>query len=137
MKANFVQCAFCSGHEKLSAEAADKIRFWIDMYSPQASHPLRGELENIRNVILNMAEREEPKEEYTPPVCPTPQKRKYNNAMHALTDGRKYHQHPYNCACGYWHLSKQAPSDHAAKINAPAADANEFEQEEPLDPLLS
>ena len=92
---------------------------------PWENDEVRAELENTRNVLLNILERT-PEPEYKPPVCPTPQKRKYANDKHAAHDAKRWHMYPYPCECGYVHLSKQSPETHAAKINGPAADADEF-----------
>lgn len=92
------------------------------------------ELMNIRNVILNTQERAAPVEEYTPPICPTPAKRRYSNREHATPYAVKWHQHPYECACGFWHLSKQSLTEHITKINSPPAGPDEFDA---IDPLLT
>lgn len=133
---DFINCPFCCGHEAVSREAANAIAQMITGYlsvsDPQQTQ-LECELENIRNVILNHAERLHPAERYTPPICPTPTKQRYHTREHALPDAVKWHQHAYECPCGYWHLSKQSGAEHHAKINSPAADADEFET---IDPLL-
>jgi lysyl-tRNA synthetase class I len=92
---------------------------------------MEAELENIRNVILNTQERET-QEEYVPPICPTPNKRKYSNREHALPFAAKWRQNAYECDCGFWHLSKQSGSEHKAKINSPPAAADEFDAVDPL-----
>jgi hypothetical protein len=134
--AEFIKCPFCSGHEAVSPEAAERIAGMIynSMDGWPEDSPLATELWNIRNAILNTQEREQPREEYTPPLCPTPDKAKYGDAKHAAPNAAKYRQHPYQCECGYWHLSKQAPAAHLAKINSLAAGADEFEA---IDPLLT
>jgi hypothetical protein len=146
---NFVQCPFCAGHETISAEAADAIAVLIRGYVHYAEedNPLTAELSNIRNAILNRRERVScgVTGHQTPgqcgncgnemmPLCPTPQKRKYSNLTHAKPDAAQWRQHPYECACGYWHLSKQTSAEHATKINSAAADAEEFSD---IDPLLT
>lgn len=134
MVTDFVTCPFCAGHEKVSAEAADRIAGMIydSMSGWPEDDPLKVELDNIRNAILNAHEPER-QEKYTPPICPTPYKAKYGDRNHSLHNARRYNQHPYQCECGYWHLSKQTPAEHGAKVNSPPADADEFEA---IDPLL-
>lgn len=133
---NFITCPFCSGHESVGAEAAGIIKeaIALHLHRWRATLPehVIGELENICNVIDNTEERREP--EYVPPICPTPAKRKYSNREHALPFAVKWQQHAYACDCGFWHLSKQTPAQHSAKINAPPASADEFERV--IDPLL-
>lgn len=135
---SFVKCPFCSGHEAVSLEAAGIIRQSIALHLHRWRTTLTDsaicELENICDVILNTQEREEPAKEYTPLICPTPDKRKYSNLSHAQPDATKWCQHPYKCDCGFWHLSKQHPTEHKAKINSPAAGADEFDT---VDPLLT
>ena len=130
---NFIRCPFCAGHESISAEAAKSIELMIHRWleTNVVRDHLAAELENIRNAILNQQERAPPEEKL--PLCPTPQKRKYSNLEHAHHDAVRWNQHPYECVCTYVHLSKQTPTEHAAKINTPAASADEFE---PIDPLL-
>jgi hypothetical protein len=55
----FITCPICSGHEKLSAEAADRLATAIynSIHGWTGNEPWVAELENIRNVILNRAER--------------------------------------------------------------------------------
>lgn len=60
----FITCPICSGHEKISPEAADALAHAIESWVIAAeSRPHMfpnapiAELENIRNVILNRAER--------------------------------------------------------------------------------
>lgn len=131
---SFVKCPFCAGHEAISAKAVDAIANAIDAWVQEHGSPeLICELDNIRNDILNRQERTaEP--EYKPPLCPTPQKRKYSNMDHAMPDAIQWKQYAYECACGYWHLSKQSREEYLAKINSPAADATEFPD---IDPLLA
>lgn len=133
---DFINCPFCSGHESVSREAAEEIAAMIDthLYGFKECQ-LKTELMNIRNVILNHAERAVPAERYTPPICPTPQKRRYysRDSGDLKRDTVRWHQHAYECPCGYWHLSKQSGAEHHAKINSPAAGAEEFES---IDPLL-
>lgn len=132
---NFVKCPFCAGHEFVSPDAADAIARMIVMgLKGSIESPLQTELFNIRNAILNMAERETIPPEEVLPLCPTPQKRKYSNFAHAAPDANKWHQHPYECKCGYWHLSKQSSDEHMAKISTHPANADEFESV--VDPLL-
>lgn len=129
---NFTRCPFCAGHESISPEAAKSIELMIYRWleTNVVKDHLAGELENIRNAILNQQERTV---EEKLPLCPTPQKRKYSNLAHATPDANKWRQHPYKCECTYWHLSKQSPIEHTTKINTPAATSDEFE---PIDPLL-
>lgn len=133
----FIHCPFCAGHESISAEAADRIKEAIErlLAADETLSQAQTELMNIRNAILNAQERAAqpilPK--YIPPLCPTPGKRPYVNREHALPFAVKWNQYEYECACGYWHLSKQSQSEHTAKINSPAASADEFEA---IDPLL-
>lgn len=129
---SFINCPFCSGHEKISEEALTELAMMISVRR-FGSDAATAELLNIRNMILNARERGAPVEEYTPPICPTPAKAKYANPEHALPNAIKWKQHPYLCACGYWHLSKQSPTEHASKINSPPASADEFDE---IDPLL-
>jgi hypothetical protein len=130
---NFIKCPFCSGHESLLEEAAGIIgqmiaqRLEADIQSD--SEAAQTALWNIRNVIENTAER---REEYVPPICPTPGKRKYSNKDHTKADAAKWRQHGYRCECGYWHLSKQSATEHTSKINSPPADADEFDAIDPL-----
>lgn len=132
---NFVKCPCCAGHETISAEAAAELAMMIfNRLDGFGEGPVVTELNNIRNTILNMQERETIRPEEVLPLCPTPQKRKYSNFAHVKPFAAKWRQHPYRCECGYWHLSKQTPDEHAAKINSPAADANEFPA---IDPLLT
>lgn len=132
---DFITCPFCAGHETVSPEAADVIAALIEKYTRgSVVFELETELLNIRNAILNTAQRAQPVEEYEPPICPTPDKRKYSNLAHAQPDATKWHQHAYRCGCGYWHLTKQSATEHSAKINSPAASADEFEA---IDPLLT
>lgn len=134
---DFINCPFCCGHEAVSREAAHIIKEAIALHLHRWRETLPDsvvcELENIRNVILNHAERAEPAERYTPPICPTPTKQRYHTREHALPNAVKWHQHAYECPCGYWHLSKQSIGEHHAKINSPAASPDEFES---IDPLL-
>lgn len=132
---DFVTCPFCAGHEKVSDGAAAEIADWLAVWEYKADSPLKTELLNIRNAILNTAERKAPVKEYTPPECPTPSKRIYYTALAAADRAAEWKQHAYLCACGYWHLSKQSPAEHGGKINAPAASADEFDAI-PIDPLL-
>lgn len=60
----FIKCPICSGHENISPEAADALAKAIESWVIAAEsrpHMLPdapiAELENIRNVILNRAER--------------------------------------------------------------------------------
>jgi hypothetical protein len=59
----FVTCPICSGHEKLSAEAAHELermlQVWLDKFDGFGTKEpaLVAEMTNIRNVILNRAER--------------------------------------------------------------------------------
>lgn len=131
---NFTRCPFCAGHESVSPEAASTIAELISRSSYEYGPQVEAELLNIRNAILNQAERETTPP-WEPPLCPTPQKRKYSNLDHAHHDAVRWNQHPYECACTYWHLSKQTPTEHATKISGPAADADEFEAVT-IDPLL-
>ena len=58
---NFVKCPFCAGHETVSPEAAafieKAIAYELDEAGSSTPTPLLVELSNIRNAILNMAER--------------------------------------------------------------------------------
>lgn len=134
---SFINCPFCSGHEAVSPEAATAIAELIEkaLYkSDSPLTPLGGELQNILNVIRNTEEREEPQaEEYTPPICPTPEKRRYVNREAAIPHATKFGYHPYECECHYWHVSKQTPAEHRRKINSPPSEPNEFPT---IDPLL-
>ncbi len=55
---NFVKCPFCAGCEAVSPEAAQEIAQliigWVDELD---EGPVRTELENISNAILNRQER--------------------------------------------------------------------------------
>lgn len=95
----------------------------------------QAELLNVYNNIKGHLERDEPIviETYRPPQCPTPQKRRYHVKDHTRRDAMKFHMHPYQCECGYWHLSKLAPGQFADKVNAPGASADEFPA---IDPML-
>jgi hypothetical protein len=128
----FVKCCFCAGHEAISAEAAAHIADELAYLEYRLSEgPLLTELMNIRNAILNTQERtSEP--EYVPPICPTPDKRKYSNRDHASHDAKRWNQHPYTCECGYVHLSKQTEAEHAAKIDQAPASIDEFDEVDPL-----
>jgi hypothetical protein len=134
---SFINCPFCSGHESVSPEAARLIREAIALHLHRwrstLSDMLVTELENICNVIDNTAERQQV-ERYSEalPICPTPAKRKYSNREHALPFAVKWQQNAYECECGFWHLSKQTPAEHAAKINSPPASPDEFETVDPL-----
>lgn len=132
--AEFVKCPFCCGHEVISAEAAAVIAtvLMAAEVTPM-SDAVAIELQNICNSIENFRQHEQ-REEWRPPMCPTPGKRKYSNHEHALPYATKWRQHAYECECGYWHLSKQTPTDHHAKVNAPPAAPDEFDS---IDPLLS
>ncbi len=117
----------------LTPEAAEAAAEAIDFYlaaldSSFHSEEARGELKNISNHIRSALGREPERM----PECPTPQKRKYSNAAHTTRDAQKFHMYAYDCACGYWHLSKQHPNEHAAKINAPGASADEFPTINPM-----
>lgn len=59
---NFTKCPFCAGHETVSAEAADAIGLALSKYpfSNYPEGPLKVEIDNIRNAILNQAERAKP-----------------------------------------------------------------------------
>jgi hypothetical protein len=58
---DFINCPFCSGHEKVSRDAAVVINELIDGLLPKLQESaLKIELENIRNVILNTQDREKP-----------------------------------------------------------------------------
>lgn len=130
---DFIRCPFCSGHEVISTETADLLIEWIDSNEDwRRPKQVQAELENIRNSILNHREREQEQEPLLP-ICPTPDKAKYASREHSHHNAIRYRQHPYQCECGYWHLSKQSGVEHTAKINAPAATADEFD---PIDPLL-
>lgn len=113
--------------ETLSREAMEAIAMAIDLHPLIDTYPgpVQAELINTRNTLRNILERT-PEPEYKPPVCPTPQKRKYANDKHAAHDAKRWHMYPYPCECGYVHLSKQSPEAHSAKVNGPAADADEF-----------
>lgn len=128
----FVKCPCCCGHEVISEGAALALALMIGK-ADLGYTPVAAELENIRNSILNFRQHEQ-REEWKPPPCPTPAKRKYSNHAHALPYATKWSQHAYECECGYWHLSKQTPADHKAKVNAPPAGADEFDD---VDPLLT
>ena len=133
---NFTRCPFCAGHESISPETAEAIARLIEhsqWMTGSRESPFLTELENIRNAILNQQQRAPAPPQEKLPLCPTPQKRKYSNEAHARHDAVRWNQHPYECACTYWHLSKQTPEEHAAKISTPVASADEFE---PIDPLL-
>lgn len=70
---DFTQCPLCSKSEKLSVEAADAIYDALEgfMHSNEfgyASTSLVTELTNIRNVILNIAERRSTKERTIDPL---------------------------------------------------------------------
>jgi hypothetical protein len=57
-KVNFISCPICSGHEQISADAADALADLIGQRSNAGMHSsVQTELENIRNTILNMEER--------------------------------------------------------------------------------
>lgn len=134
---DFVTCPFCAGHEKVSPKAAAVIASQILRWCEEQSRDseLMGELINIRNAILNTAERAAPVEEYQPPQCPTPQKQRFYSRGATEQTAKRWGHHPYECVCGYWHLSKQTPAAHVAKLNAPPASGEEFETI-PIDPLL-
>jgi hypothetical protein len=56
----FVKCPFCSGHEAVTPQVADVIGEMIGTVlatAPNWPKEAIAELENIRNVILNMQER--------------------------------------------------------------------------------
>src|SRR5882762_2361820 len=126
---SFITCPVCAGGESVSPKAAkaiaDMIDTWLSDIGSSTPTPLDVELSNIRNAILNMRERENTPPGEEPPICPTPKKRKYSNHRHAHPDAVRWRQHAYPCNCGYWHLSKQTPAEHAAKISIPAASADE------------
>lgn len=135
---NFINCPLCSGGEKISPEAADRLAGMIynSMQGWSTDDPLYIELWNIRNTILNRAQREPWRDESaTFPICPTPAKRKYSNLAHIAPFAAKWRQHPYECECGYWHLSKQSSAQHRAKIEPSVASADEFDTIV-IDPLL-
>lgn len=136
---DFVTCPFCAGHEKVSDEASafilQAIAYEMGERGSELSPDLITELLNIRNAILNTAERAAPVEEYTPPKCPTPQKQRFYSRGATEQTAKRWGHHPYECVCGYWHLSKQTPAAHVAKLNAPSASGEEFETI-PIDPLL-
>lgn len=56
---SFVKCPFCAGHYAVSSEAAaaieNMIAGYLDFYDDHS--PLATEMHNIRNAILNTAER--------------------------------------------------------------------------------
>lgn len=55
---NFVKCPCCAGHETISAEAAAELAMMIfNRLDGFGESPVVTELNNIRNAILNMAER--------------------------------------------------------------------------------
>lgn len=55
---NFIQCPFCAGLEKVSPEAADALANLIAQRSNGGmKNFVQIELDNIRNHILNVAER--------------------------------------------------------------------------------
>jgi hypothetical protein len=58
----FVKCPCCAGHEAISAEAADRLAGMIynSMSGWPEDSPLKCELMNIRNAILNTQERVDP-----------------------------------------------------------------------------
>jgi hypothetical protein len=56
----FIKCPFCAGHEAISPEAADAIGEMIFGWLSITQHPespIKTELMNIRNSILNHQER--------------------------------------------------------------------------------
>lgn len=56
---NFITCPFCSGHEAVSPEAATAIAGMIEEeLRGKCTSALDTELFNIRNMIVNMQERE-------------------------------------------------------------------------------
>lgn len=55
---DYQRCPFCSGHEQVSTEAMEILEEAIRAFLPKRESPLKCELENIRNVILNHQERE-------------------------------------------------------------------------------
>jgi hypothetical protein len=135
---NFIKCPFCAGHEVVSPEAAetiaDMIQVWIDNDGDPTGEDPTGELMNIRNAILNGQERREQNPGEVVPLCPTPKKRRYFSKDHTIHDATQWRQYAYLCDCGWWHLSKQRPEEHAVKINSPVAGADEFPG---IDPLLT
>ena len=128
----FVKCPFCAGAELVTPEALEIIANQIDeCVNLLDETPVKTELHNIRNAILNTQERtSEP--EYVPPICPTPDKRKYSNREHASHNAKRWNQHPNTCECGYVHLSKQTEAEHAAKIDQAPASIDEFDEVDPL-----
>jgi hypothetical protein len=55
---SFIKCPFCAGHEVVSAEAAEIIANQIDeCVNLLEEMPVKTELHNIRNAILNHQER--------------------------------------------------------------------------------
>lgn len=55
---SFVKCPCCCGHEVISAAAADRLATLIDISMDSEPAPIRAELENIRNSILNFQQHE-------------------------------------------------------------------------------
>ena len=125
-------CPLCSGHGMLSDEALHEMAMMLSVRR-FGSDAVSTELMNVRNMIMNILERKPEAAVEELPICPTPSKAKYGDRKHAEPNAAKYHQHPYQCECGYWHLSKQTPTEHATKVNSPAASPDEFET---IDPLL-
>ena len=60
-------------------------------------------------------------------ICPTPDKRCFRDAESAKYEASRIGIHSYHCECGWWHLSKQRPSEFLMKINAPPAEAEDFD----------
>jgi hypothetical protein len=56
---SFVKCPFCSGHEAISLEAAQYIATLLKDVAWATDFAVAVELSNIRNTILNHAQREE------------------------------------------------------------------------------
>jgi hypothetical protein len=137
---DYQRCPFCAGHEQVSIEAArtigELVHAWIVEHEDDNT-ALNAEMYNIYNSLENMADREEPqREEYAPPVCPTPNKRTYFSLENTHHDAVRWNRHPYECECGYWHLSKLTPAAYVGKLSSPAASAEEFDEVE-IDPLLT
>jgi hypothetical protein len=126
----YIKCVCCAGHESISTEAATALATIIKhRLTGCGESPVTTELWNIYNAIVNTQEREKPQ------PCPTPGKVSYSELTHAAQAAVRHKQHGYLCECGFWHLSKQTPTEHAAKINTLAAAPDEFESV--IDPLLS
>ena len=129
-------CPFCAGHDwRLLSNHQSRRPSPPGLATNVVKDHLAAELTNIRNAILNQAERETTPPWEKLPQCPTPTKRKYSNLEHAHYDAVRWNQHPYTCVCTYVHLSKQTATEHAAKISTPPATADEFE--DIIDPLLT